>query len=76
MTKARSNCCKITLKVSVENEEKMQQVTVSLAAAKESSTDAAVGAVSSEADGILMYRRLVSGGKDFSLYSQEALARV
>lgn len=55
MTKAGSNCCGLSLKISEDEE-----VAVCVAAAKEISVNAAAAAVSSEFDGTLALKRRTS----------------
>lgn len=52
MTKARSDCCKLPLKTLKDDKEEAQEVTASLAAAKEFSMNAAKVAVLSDLDEI------------------------
>lgn len=53
-TKPGSNCYQLPLKAPKQDREEKQEVTTSLAAAREISADAAVAAVLAELDGIFM----------------------
>lgn len=57
MTEAEGNCCKLPWKATEEDEEETQEVTESLAAAEETSMEAAVGAVLSGLDCIFYIKR-------------------
>lgn len=52
---AEGNCCKLPWKATEEDEEETQEVTESLAAAEETSMEAAVGAVLSGLDCIFLH---------------------
>lgn len=57
MIKAESNSCKLPSKKKSEQGEVKEEATVSLAAAKETSVDAAIAAVLSEPSGIFTLRK-------------------